>query len=138
LQKEAYGSSDARKALEWGAQVRLGKVSPADSLAALHTTIAMKLKYPLAALTLTEKECNHIMAPAIRAALPKAGFSGSMSSIFRHAPIASLGLNVTCLYTTMGTTRTALLVHHSWKIPRHDNFFALASKTKYWKWECTA
>jgi len=75
----------------------------------------MKLKYPLAALTLTEKECNHIMAPAVRAALPKAGFSGSMSSIFRHAPIGSLGLNVTDLYTTMGTTRTALLVHHSWK-----------------------
>jgi len=102
-------------ALEWGARVRLGKASPADSLAALHTTISMKLKYPLAALTLTEKECNHIMAPAIRAALPKAGFSGSMSSVFRHAPIASLGLNVIDLYTTMGTTRTALLVHHSWK-----------------------
>jgi len=103
------------KALEWGARVRLGKASPADSLAALHTTIAMKLKYSLVALTLIEKECNHIMAPAIRAALPKAGFSRSMSSIFRHAPIASLGLNVSDLYTTMGTTRTALLVHHSWK-----------------------
>ena len=102
-------------ALNWGAKVRLGKASPADSLAALHTTISMKLKYPLAALTLTEKECNHIMAPAIRAALPKAGFSGSMSSVFRHAPIASLGLNVTDLYTTMGTMRTALLVHHCWK-----------------------
>jgi len=102
-------------ALEWGVRVRMGKASPADSLAALHTTIAMKLKYPLAALTLTEEECNHIMAPAIRAALPKADFSGSMSSIFRHAPIASLGLNVIDLYTTMGTTRTALLVHHSWK-----------------------
>jgi len=100
-------------ALDWGARVCLGNASPTDSLAALHTTIAMKLKYPLAALTLTEKECNHIMALAIRAALPKAGFSGSMSSIFRHAPIASLGLNVTDLYTTMGTTRTALLVHHS-------------------------
>jgi len=86
------------KNLEWGARVRLGKVSPADSLAALHTTIAMKLKHPLAVLTLTEKESSHIMAPAIRAALPKAGFSGSMSSIFRHAPISSLGLNVTDLY----------------------------------------
>jgi len=52
----AYGSSDAKKTLEWGARVRLGKVSPADSLAALHTTIAMKLKHPLAVLTLTEKE----------------------------------------------------------------------------------
>jgi hypothetical protein len=55
------------------------------------------------------------MAPAIRVALPKAGFSGSMSSVFRNALIVSLGLNGTDLYTTMGTMRTALLVHHCWK-----------------------
>jgi hypothetical protein len=45
-------------ALEWGVQVRLGKASPADSLAALHTTITMKLKYPLAALTLAGKNAT--------------------------------------------------------------------------------
>jgi len=103
------------KALHWGARVRLGKVSASDSLAALYTTISMQLKYPLAALTLTEKECTYIMAPAIRAALPRAGFSGSMSCVFRHAPNQGFGLNVIDLYSTMGTTHTALLVHHCWK-----------------------
>jgi len=104
------------KALHWGAQVRLGKASASDSLAALYTTISMQLKYPLAALTFTEKECTYIMAPAIRrAALPRAGFSVSMSCVFCHAPNQGFGLNVIDLYSTMGTTRTALLVHHCWK-----------------------
>ena len=101
------------KALNWGARVRLGKASASDSLAALYTTISMKLKYPpLAALTLTAKECTYIMAPAIKAALPRAGFSGSVSCVFRHAPNQGFSLNVMDLYSTMGTTRTALLVHH--------------------------
>lgn len=68
--------------------------------------------YPLPALTLTEKECTSIMAPAIRVALPKAGISSSISSAIRHAPNQSLGLEVPNLYTTMDTARTYLLLEH--------------------------
>ena len=76
---------------------------------------AAKLLYPLPALTLTEKECTSIMAPAIRAALPKAGISSCISSVVRHAPTHSLGLEFPNLYTAMGTARTSFLLEHCWQ-----------------------
>jgi hypothetical protein len=33
----------------------------------MESTITKTLLYPLAALTITEKECNHIMAPVLDA-----------------------------------------------------------------------
>lgn len=71
--------------------------------------------YPLPALTLTEKECTHIMAPAIHTTLTKACISSCISSIVRHAPTQSLGLEVPNLYMAMGTARTSLLVEHCWQ-----------------------
>jgi hypothetical protein len=47
--------TEMRETANWGARGRLRKASPADSLAALYMMILMKLKYPLAALTLTKK-----------------------------------------------------------------------------------
>jgi len=105
-----------KMALNWGDRVCLGKASPADSLVALHTLIAIKLKYPLAALTLTEKKCNHIMAPAIRAALCKAGFSGSMLSVF-WVTISSMGLNVAKLTYSL-----------QWALPRHFSWCITVGK----------
>ena len=102
-------------AVNWAAKLRLGRSSQAEAWKALNTTISRKLMYPLPALTLTEKECTYIMAPAIRTALPKAGISSCISSIVRHAPIQSLGLEVPNLYTAMGTARTSLLVEHCWQ-----------------------
>ena len=52
-------------AVEWGAKIRKGRPSQDEAWQALHSTIAAKLKYPLAACTFTEKECTSIMAPAI-------------------------------------------------------------------------
>jgi len=76
-------------AVNWAAKLRLGRSSHAEAWKALQTTISCKLIYP--ALTLTEKECTSIMAPAIRTALPKAGISSRISSVVQHAPTQSLG-----------------------------------------------
>jgi len=102
-------------AANWAAKLRIGRSSQAEAWTALHTTISRKLMYPLSALTLTEKECTLIMAPAIQVALPKAGISSCISSVVRHAPTQSLGLAVPNLYTTMGTARTSLLIEHCWQ-----------------------
>ena len=58
---------------KWEAKIRRGRPSQEEAWQALHSTIAAKLKYPLAACTFTERECISIIAPAIRAALPKSG-----------------------------------------------------------------
>ena len=101
-------------AVEWGAKIRKGRSSQEEAWQALHSTIAAKLKYPLAACTFTERECTSIMAPAIRAALPKSGISRTMNTSVRDAPITSGGLGVPNLYKLMGTLRTALLVYQCW------------------------
>ena len=68
-------------AVNWAAKLRIGRSSQVEAWTALNTTISRKLMYPLSALTLTEKECTTIMAPALHVALPKAGISSSISSI---------------------------------------------------------
>ena len=104
-------------AVNWAAKLRLGRSSQqAEAWGALNTTISRKLMHPLPALTLTEKECTSIMAPAICTALvPKAGISSCISSVVRHAPTQSLGLDVPNLYTAMGTAHTSLLLEHCWQ-----------------------
>ena len=42
-------------ALDWGGKVRIGHSSPEEVWTALHTNISAKLKYPVPACTLTEK-----------------------------------------------------------------------------------
>jgi hypothetical protein len=98
-------------AVEWWAKIRKGRPSQEEAWQALHYTIAAKLKYPLAACIFTERECTSIMAPAIRAALPKSGISRTMTTSVRDAPISSGGLGVPNLHKLMGTLRTALLVN---------------------------
>ena len=104
-----------QSAVEWGAKIRRGRPSQEEAGQALHSSIAAKLKYPLVACTFTEKECISIMAPAIRAALPKSGISRTMASSVRDAPVTSDGLGVPNLYKLMGTLPTALLVNQCWQ-----------------------
>ena len=112
--KEKMIKEMRQSVVEWGAKIRRGQPSQEEAWQALHSTIAAKLKYPLAACTFTEKECISIMAPAIRAALPKSGISHTMASSIRDALIMSGGLGVPNVYKLMGTLRTALLVNQCW------------------------
>jgi len=102
-------------AMEWGAKIRKGRLPKEEAWQALHSNIAAKLKYLLAACTFTEKECTSIMAPAIRAALPKSGILHTMTKSVRDTPITSEGLGVPNLYKLIGTLQTALLVNQCWQ-----------------------
>jgi len=102
-------------AVEWAAKVRAGTSSQEETWTALKSTISRKVVYPLPALTLTEAECRSIMAPALKAALPRAGISSTISSIVQHAPTESLGLDVLDMYTEMGTLQTSFLAYHCWQ-----------------------
>jgi len=69
-------------AVNWAAKLCIRRSSQAQAWTVLHTTISSrKLMYPLLALTLTEKECTSIMAPAIFVALSRAGINSGISSI---------------------------------------------------------
>ena len=57
-------------AINWGSNMRYGHSTHKEAWTALNTNISAKLKYPLPACTLTEKECKTIMRPALKAASP--------------------------------------------------------------------
>ena len=101
-------------AVNWAAKLRIGRSSQAEAWKALNTTMSRKLMYPLPALTLTEKECTSIMAPAIRAAIPKAGISSSISSVVRCSH-SQPRLGSSKSLHSMGTARTSLLLEYCWQ-----------------------
>ena len=98
--------------VKWAEKVRTGCIDRRDAWQALTLTVMKKLEYPLQALTLTEKECDFIMAPVLMSGLPKAG-------ICRHTPRALIygdkehqGLGLHNLFTTMGINRIQALMDH--------------------------
>ena len=99
-----------QKAVDWGLKVRLGNHSPVEAWTAIHTNISARLKYPLPACTLTEKECKSIMYPAIKAALPISGIIATVASDVRDGSVSYLGAGILSLYHYMGTARTTVLV----------------------------
>ena len=107
--------SEIRKTtVQWAEKVRTGCIDRRDAWQALTLTVMKKLEYPLQALTLTEKECDLIMAPVLLSGLPKAG-------ICRHTPRALIygdkehqGLGLHNLYTTMGINRIQAFMDHIW------------------------
>ena len=101
-----------KKATEWGTKIRLGNASHYEAWVALHTNMSARLKYPLSACTLSESECKRIMSPAIKAALPRSGFSATISTDIREGPRPSGGAGVLSLFHYAGAARTAVLLEH--------------------------
>ena len=102
-----------RDDMNWGGKVRNSNSTPEEAWTALHCNISAKLKYPLVACTLSEKECKGIMYPSIKAALPRARIAANLNTTFRDSPVGSLGAGVISLYHTMGTSRTAYIIEQT-------------------------
>ena len=100
--------------VKWAERVRTGCIDRRDAWLALTMTIMKKLEYALPALTLTEEECNFIMAPALAAGLPKAGISRTTprAVIFGSKEFQGFGLHK--LHTTMGINHIQALLDHTW------------------------
>ena len=90
-----------KNAMVWGAKVRTGAIDRQDAWRAMNMTIMKTLEYPLVALTLTEKECDHIMAPILDGALPKAGICRNIPRAVLYGDPEHQGLGVHNIYTTM-------------------------------------
>ena len=97
-------------AINWGSKMRYGHSTRHEAWTALKVNISAKLKYPLPACSLTEKECKAIMWPALKAALPKAGISSYISTEYRDGPRDYGGAGCLSLFHCQGSTRTALIV----------------------------
>ena len=70
------------------------------------------LGYPLAALTLNEKECDNIMVPILKAALPKMGICQKIGKVYLYGPELLQGLGFPNLCTKLGFARVQILLKH--------------------------
>ena len=70
------------------------------------------LGYPLAAICLSEKQCDAIMRPVLNAALPKMGINQKTGRKYIYGPPEYQGLAIPNLYTDLGVARMQLLLHH--------------------------
>ena len=102
-------------AMQWGAKIRLGNPSPAEVWHAFTCTISPKLEYPLPASTLSQKECQSILFPAIKAALSKSKLCSMMPAAVRDCPQEYGGLGVSSQYHYQGTSRVAILTEQIYK-----------------------
>jgi hypothetical protein len=97
------------KALLWSEYIHKGHLSASDVMTAMDTTITPSLHYPLAALTLTEKECTSIMAPILDVALPHSQVCRTFPRAVVYGPKAMMGLGKTDLYLQQGASQIAML-----------------------------
>jgi hypothetical protein len=74
--------------------IRTGFLSREDAIYALHRTIMKTLEYPMAATTMSKAQWEYIMAPILKAALPRMGYVRSFPRDVVYAPESLCGLGV--------------------------------------------
>ena len=83
-----------KKANNYADCIRTGFLSRDDAVVALHLTIMKSLEYPLAAITMTKAQWDHVMSPLLQAALPRMGYVRSFPHDIVYAPKELLGLGI--------------------------------------------
>jgi hypothetical protein len=106
-----------RKAEVWRDYIKTGHLTKKDAWLATETTIMRSLLYPLPALTLTEKECNHIIAPVLEAGLQSSSICKNYPRAVTYGPKEESGLNLPNLYVQQGLQRIAMITDH---LSSHD------------------
>ena len=98
-----------KKAKNWSDLVLTGHLTAEDVRKAMDTTVMKSLEYPLPALTLTEKECQKIMAPVLEVTLPKSRVCRTYPRAVVYGPKGTLGLGMNNLYLVQGSKHIAML-----------------------------
>ena len=82
------------KSEKWKDLITSGHITKTNAYQALNTTILKSLEYPMPALTLTKKQCTHIMAPALTVGLAKSGVSSRFPREAVYGPKGTGGLGI--------------------------------------------
>jgi hypothetical protein len=83
-----------KKADDFAESMRTGYLSKNDAWYALTATIMKTLEYPMAAVTLNEREWNYIMTPILRASLPRAGIDRTFPRDILFGPSDMQGFGI--------------------------------------------
>ena len=84
-----------KKTTTWAENIRHSPLDEDAVWTALKHTIPKTIEYPLAATTLTEPQLQHVMAPALMAALPRANIVRTFPRTVLYGPASAQGLGLT-------------------------------------------
>jgi len=118
IQKAPNGDSEAeveyllQKVQKWADKVTGKKYSKYELWYALQSTIMKTLEYPLPALCLTKAECDRIMAPLLKTALPRCGIQSRIPHKLLYGSHRSQGFGLPDLFVVQ-------LIEHLQVIQRH-------------------
>jgi hypothetical protein len=82
------------KAEDFAESMRTGMLSKNDAWFALTAAILKTMQHPMAATTMTEKEWNHVVAPVLRAGLPRACIDRNFPRDMLHGPECLQGFRI--------------------------------------------
>ena len=101
-----------KKISKWSQKISRGYLSRFAADLALRTTILRTVEYPIATTTFTMKQCETLLRPILKAALPKLGIARTTGRKYLHGPIKLQGCNIPNIYTELGVARLNLLLSH--------------------------
>jgi hypothetical protein len=82
------------KAEAFADSMRTGFLSKSDAWYALNATVMKTMEYPMAATTMSEQEWNYILAPILKASLPKTGIDCSFPRDVLFGPSCLQGFGI--------------------------------------------
>ena len=100
----------------WTGRMNRSFISRFSAETSVRTTIMKKLSYPLAALTISEKDCNKLMTKIKDAALPRMGINRKVGLKYLYGPIKFQGLAFPNLFTELCIERFQLLMKHGGRL----------------------
>jgi hypothetical protein len=102
------------KAIIWADHMRTGVLTKAEAWLALQTTIWRTFYYPLNALNMTRKQCEKIMSPVLKYALPAMGVCRTFPRDLVFSPTTYSGLGIKHLHTLQEISCIKDILHHTY------------------------
>jgi hypothetical protein len=102
-------------AVEWGDKLRAGHLTKYEAWTALTTRVMRTLLYATPALTITNGEANHIMAPILMSGLNALGMQRHLPRAVVYAPLKYQGLAVPNLYVETGIQHISLVLQETYR-----------------------
>jgi hypothetical protein len=97
---------------EYSINVSMSSLTPDDAYSSYMQFLRPKLTYPLPCCSLTQKQCQHIQAPALAALLPKMHLNQHTPHVIVFGENKYGGLEPPDLYTDQGYGQLKLLIGH--------------------------
>jgi hypothetical protein len=100
-------------ALEYAQAITSSHLTRADTLTSYVQHLLPKIRYQLPALSLSTADCNKLMTPILKAALPKLHINRNTAGSIVHGPVTLGGMALPHLATVQGIDKLHLLLGHT-------------------------